>query len=206
MPGWNVDLFGQNGLNSNGVSRVTVDAPDALRAKQVAEGIYGGRANMGTRMVNKPSQSSSSSKRKSSSSSTSSSSVDLGDSMAAVGGICVIAAAWWALPWMLAGGAIYGGYKISKGITGESVHSLGKKSNEKAALTMALIVAASGAGGFIGGKAIKGEFNSPTPVVIEEVKEVEEVKPSTYVDQTGNTVVDNQDNFRLLPDGSKVWY
>ena len=137
---------------------------------------------------------------------SSSSGGDSEGNIALVGGICALAAAWWALPWVLSGVAIYGGYKISKGITGESVHSLGKKSNEKAALTMALIVAASGAGGFIGGKAIKGEFNSPTPVVIEEVKEVEEVKPSTYVDQTGNTVVDNQDNFRLLPDGSKVWY
>tara|TARA_B100001063_G_scaffold234518_1_gene252047 strand:- start:787 stop:1353 length:567 start_codon:yes stop_codon:yes gene_type:complete len=115
------------------------------------------------------------------------------------GGICALAAAWWLLPWVLSGVAIYGGYKISKGITGESVHSLGKKTNQKAALTMALIVSACGAGGFIGGKSIKGEFNSPTPAVVEEVK------PSTYVDQTGETVTDNQQNFYIV-DGKKVWY
>jgi len=192
MPEFEVGLFGQRGLNPNGITYVTVDAPDADRAKQVAEGIYGGRANMGTRMVNKPSQSPSdesfSDESSSSSSDMSSGSIDPG----AVGGIVAIGAAVIFLPWIMAAGAGYGAYKVAKGRVSSAV--------------LAGIVAASGVGGFLGGKAIKGEFDSPTPAVVEEVKEVEEAKPLTYIDQTGKTVVDNQDNFRLLPDGSKVWY
>lgn len=105
--------------------------------------------------------------RNSDDSSSSSSGTNSGDSAALIGIICVLALAWWLLPWMLAGGAIYGGYKLSKKITGESIDSLGKKSNEKAAFTMALIVALSGSVGFFGGKAIKGELNAPAPAVEE---------------------------------------
>ena len=110
----------------------------------------------------------------SSSSSSSSSGTNVEGSAALIGIIAVLALAWWLLPWMLAGGAIYGGYKLSKKITGEDIDSLGKKSNEKAAFTMALIVALSGSVGFFGGKAIKGEFNAPAPAV-EEVAPKEDL-------------------------------
>ena len=186
MPEFEVGLFGQRGLNPTGISHVIVDAPDAHRAKQVAESIYGGRANMGTRMVNKPSQSPSDDDS-SSSSDMSSGSIDPG----AVGGIVAIGAAVIFLPWIMAAGAGYGAYKVAKGRVSSAV--------------LAGIVAASGVGGFLGGKAIKGEFDSPAPAVVEEVKEVEEAKPLTYVDQNGVTVVDNQDNFHIV-DGKKVWY
>jgi hypothetical protein len=126
------------------------------------------------------------------SSSSSSSGGDSVGSAALVGGICALAIAWWLLPWVASGAAGYGAYKVAKG--------------RVSSVILAGIIAATGVGGFLGGKAIKGEFDSPTPAVIEEVKEVEEAKPLTYVDQTGETVADNQDNFRLLPDGSKVWY
>jgi len=108
-------------------------------------------------------------KQKSNWSNSSSSDTDVEGSAALIGIIAVLALAWWLLPWMLAGGAIYGGYKLSKKITGEDIDSLGKKSNEKAAFTMALIVALSGSVGFFGGKAIKGEFNAPAPAVEEVV-------------------------------------
>ena len=187
MAEWKVGLYGQEGLNPTGVSFVTVDAPDAHRAKQVAEHIYGGRANMGvTRVDDQPSQSSSDDSS-SSSSDMSSGSIDPG----AVGGIVAIGAAVIFLPWIMAAGAGYGAYKVAKGRVSSAV--------------LAGIVAASGVGGFLGGKAMKGEFDSPTPAVVEEVKEVEEAKPLTYVDQNGVTVVDNQDNFRIV-DGKKVWY
>ena len=113
-------------------------------------------------------------KSRNSDDSSSSSGADAGSSAALIGIIAVLALAWWLLPWMLAGGAIYGGYKLSKKITGESIDSLGKKSNEKAAFTMALIVALSGSVGFFGGKAIKGELNPSAPVV-EEVSPKEDL-------------------------------
>lgn len=123
----------------------------------------------------------------SSSSSSSSSGGDSEGSIALVGGICALAAAWWLLPWVLAGGAGFAAYKVTKG--------------RVTSAALAGIVAASGIGGFIGGKSFKGEFNSPTPAPAV----VEEVKPSTYVDQTGETVTDNQQNFYIV-DGKKVWY
>ena len=120
-------------------------------------------------------------------SSSSSSGGDSEGSIALVGGICALAASWWLLPWIASGAAGYGAYKVAKGRVSSAV--------------LAGIVAASGVGGFLGGKTIKGEFDSPAPAPAV----VEEVKPSTYVDQTGETVTDNQQNFYIV-DGKKVWY
>ena len=106
-------------------------------------------------------------KSRNSDDSSSSSGTDSGDSAALIGVICAVALAWWLLPWMLAGGAMYGGYKLSKKITGEDIDSLGKGTNQQAAFIMMLIVSLSGFSGFIGGKAIKGEFNAPAPAVEE---------------------------------------
>ena len=111
---------------------------------------------------------------------------EIGDT-GAIGGAAIIAGAIIFLPWVLAGGAGFAAYKVAKG--------------RVTSAALAGIVAASGVGGFIGGKAIHGDFNSPTPAPAV----VEEVKPSTYVDQTGETVADNQQNFYIV-DGKKVWY
>ena len=121
-----------------------------------------------------------------------------GPAIAVIGGLALI---WWLLPWGLAAGFGGAGYFAAK----KSKSVLFKDNRKHQSFTL-LMVAFLSITGFVWGKSIKGEFDSPAPAVVEEVKEVEEAKPLTYVDQTGKTVVDNQDNFRLLPDGSKVWY
>ena len=92
-------------------------------------------------------------------SSSSSSGGDSEGSIALVGGICALAAAWWLLPWVLAGGAGYGAYKVAKGRVSSAV--------------LAGIIAATGITGFVTGKAIKGEFNTETANT-EQVQTVDE--------------------------------
>ena len=92
------------------------------------------------------------------SSKSSSFSGDDSDGMVALaGGVCALAVAWWLLPWIVSVALIYGTYKVSK----DHVNSA----------ALAAIVAVSGIGGFAGGKAIKGEFDAPTPAPIEEVRD-----------------------------------
>ena len=87
---------------------------------------------------------------------------DVDGSWALIGLVCAIGIAWWLLPWIAAGGAGFGAYKIAKD----------RIKHKHAYFILSGIVALSMTGGMIAGKAIKAEYNSQSEV--EEVKSLNE--------------------------------
>lgn len=83
-------------------------------------------------------------------------------SWALIGLVCAIGIAWWLLPWIAAGGAGFGAYKIAKD----------RIKHKHAYFILSGIVALSMTGGMLAGKAIKAEYNSQSEV--EEVKSLNE--------------------------------
>ena len=133
--------------------QVEVNAPNIFAAKKQIVRREGVKEHEVQRVFEIQEESSSSS------SSSSSSGGDSEGSIALVGGICALAAAWWLLPWIASGAAGYGAYKVAKGRVSSAV--------------LAGIIAATGITGFVTGKAIKGEFNTETANT-EQVQTVDE--------------------------------
>ena len=122
MAEFEVGLYGQRGFNPTGVTKVTVEAADSHRAKQVAESIYGGKANMGVSPVSNHQrdkiQLSSSS---SSSSGGSGSSMDLETTtgLVVIGG--GLLAFFMFMPWVLMGAGGAAGAWLGEKLTGFNV-------------------------------------------------------------------------------------
>lgn len=133
--------------------QVEVNAPNIFAAKKQIVRREGVKEHEVQRVFEIQEESSSSS------SSSSSSGGNSEGSIALVGGICALAAAWWLLPWIASGAAGYGAYKVAKGRVSSAI--------------LAGIIAASGVTGFVTGKAIKGEFNTDTANT-EQVQTVDE--------------------------------